>query len=170
MKLPKLLQLPDTLDPDDRRRRQILNIILTVFIAGGFVSIIATFSYGDPFLEVIHDADAMNSLVSSLSVVIAFLLLFFLNRWERTGALAGWLFVFSLIGITSISDIPSELVVGRGLILWTLPIWQAVLSCRHSRSSWLPPWCLLQTYTSQPRCCVCQPIHTPSPFILCWRL
>ena len=48
MKLPKLLQLPDTFDPDDRRRRQILNIILALFIAGGLISIIATFSYGDP--------------------------------------------------------------------------------------------------------------------------
>jgi signal transduction histidine kinase len=35
--------------------------------------------------------------------------------------LAGWLFVLSLIAITSVSDTPSELV-GRGLIIWTLPI------------------------------------------------
>ena len=42
MRLPKLLGLPDTFDPDDRRRRQILNIILALFIAGGLISIIAT--------------------------------------------------------------------------------------------------------------------------------
>lgn len=121
MKLPKLLQLPDTFDPDDRRRRQILNLILALFIAGGLVSIIATFSYGDSFIEIIHDQDGALILLSSVSVVVAFSALFFLNRWERGGTLAGWLFVLSLIGITYISDIPSELV-GRGLILWTLPI------------------------------------------------
>jgi signal transduction histidine kinase len=121
MKLSKLLQLPDTFDPDDRRRRQILNIILTLFIAGGLVSILATFGYGDAFIEIIHDQEGVLILLSSVSVVVVFSLLFLLNRWERAGTLAGWLFVLSLISITSISDIPSELV-GRGLILWTLPI------------------------------------------------
>jgi len=121
MRLPNLLGLPDTFDPDDRRRRQILNIILALFIAGGLASIIATFSYGDSFVTVIQNVDAMNSLTSSLAVVIVFSLLFFLNGWERAGTLAGWLFVLSLIAITYIPDIPTELV-GRGLILWTLPI------------------------------------------------
>ncbi len=121
MKLPKFLQLPDTFEPDDRRRRQILNIILSLFIAGGFFSIIATFSYGDPFMEVIHDPEASLILISSLSVVVVFLVLFAINRWERTGSLAGWLLVLSLIAIISISDTPNELVE-RGLIVWTLPI------------------------------------------------
>jgi len=121
MKLPKLLGLPDTFDPDDRRRRQILNIILALFIAGGLVSIIATFSYGDSFNEIIHDQDGVLILLSSVAVVVIFTLLFLLNRWERAGTLAGWLFVLSLIAIISISDIPSELLE-RGLILWTLPI------------------------------------------------
>ena len=121
MKLPKFLQLPDTFEPDDRRRRQILNIILSLFIAGGLFSIIATFSYGDPFMAVIHDPEASLILISSLSVVVVFLVLFAINRWERTGSLAGWLFVLSLIAIISISDTPNELVE-RGLIVWTLPI------------------------------------------------
>jgi len=121
MKFPKLLQLPDTFDPDDRRRRQILNLILALFIAGGLVSIIATFSYGDSFMEIIRDQDGVLILLSSVAVVVIFTLLFLLNRWERAGTLAGWLFVLSLIAITSISDTPSELVE-RGLIVWTLPI------------------------------------------------
>ncbi len=121
MKLPKLLGLPDTFDPDDRRRRQILNIILALFIAGGLISIIATFSYGDSFMEIIHDRDGALILLSSVAVVVIFTLLFLLNRLERAGTLAGWLFVLSLIAIISISDVPSELLE-RGLILWTLPI------------------------------------------------
>ena len=121
MKLPKLLGLPDTFDPDDRRRRQILNIILALFIAGGLISIIATFSYGDSFMEIIHDRDGALILLSSVAVVVIFTLLFLLNRLERAGTLAGWLFVLSLIASISISDIPSELLE-RGLILWTLPI------------------------------------------------
>ena len=121
MKFPKLLELPDTFDPDDRRRRQILNIILALFIAGGLVSIIATFSYGDSFNEIIQDQDGVLILLSSVAVVVIFTFLFLLNRWERAGSLAGWLFVLSLIAIISISDVPSQLLA-RGLILWTLPI------------------------------------------------
>lgn len=121
MKFPKLLELPDTFDPDDRRRRQILNFILALFIAGGLVSIIATFSYGDSFNEIIQDQDGVLILLSSVAVVVIFTLLFLLNRRERAGSLAGWLFVLSLIAIISISDVPSQLLA-RGLILWTLPI------------------------------------------------
>ena len=101
MNLPSFLQIPNTFDPDDRRRRQILSVILLFFLAGGFFSIIATFSYGDPFLEVIRDPDARLILLSSISVVIAFGLLFALNRYYRTGSLAGWLFVLCLIAIIS---------------------------------------------------------------------
>jgi len=121
MRLPKFLQIPDIFDPDDRRRRQILSIILLFFLAGGLFSIIATFSYGDPFVEVIRDPDARLVLLSSTSVVVAFGLLFALNRYYRIGSLAGWLFVLCLIAIISVSDTPNELV-GRGQILWTLPI------------------------------------------------
>ena len=126
MKLPKLLQLPDTFDPDDRRRRQILNIILALFIAASLVSILVTFSYGNSFAEIIHDKDGILILLSSVSVVVVFSILFFLNRLQRAGTLAGWLLVLCLIAITCISDNPVELVRGRGLILWTLPILDGV--------------------------------------------
>ena len=122
MRLPKLLGLPDTFDPDDRRRRQILNLILALFIAGGLVSIIATLGYYDSFMEILQDTEGSLILLSSVAVVVVFSLLFLLNRWQRAGALAGWLFVLSLIVITYISDVPHELVMGRGLIVWTLPI------------------------------------------------
>jgi signal transduction histidine kinase len=121
MKLSKLMQLPDTFDPDDRRRRQILNIILVFFILGGIFSITATFSYGDSLEEVLRDQDGFLILLSSVAVVVVFSMLFLLNRWERTGAAAAWLFILSLLAIICISDIPGELVE-RGLIFWTLPI------------------------------------------------
>lgn len=121
MRLSKVLQIPDIFDPDDRRRRQILSIILSFFITGGFFSIITTFSYGDPFLDVIRDPDASLILLSSASLVVAFALLFALNRYVRARSMAGWLFTLLLIAIISVSDTPSELV-GSGLILWTLPI------------------------------------------------
>ena len=121
MILPKILQVPDIFDPDDRRRRQILSIILSFFIAGGLFSIVTTFSYGDPFFDVIRDPDASLILLSSASLVVAFGLLVILNRYHRGRSMAGWLFTLLLIAIISVSDTPSELV-GRGLIIWTLPI------------------------------------------------
>lgn len=119
--LPKILQIPDTFDPDDRRRRQILSIILLFFIMGGLFSIVTTFSYGDPFVDVIRDPDASLILLSSAALVVAFGLLFILNRYHRIRSMAGWLFTLLLIAIISVSDTPIELV-GRGLIIWTLPI------------------------------------------------
>jgi signal transduction histidine kinase len=121
MILPNVLQIADSFDPDDRRRRQILSIILLFFIAGGLFSIVATFSCGDPFLDVIRDPEARLVLLSSVSAVAAFGLLFVLNRYHRAESLAGWLFVLLLIAIISVSDTPGELV-GRGMIIWTLPI------------------------------------------------
>jgi signal transduction histidine kinase len=121
MRLPKLLVLPDTFDQDDRRRRQILNIILAFFIAGGMVSIVATFSYGDSLMEILQDQDGFLILLSSVAAVVVFSLLFLLNRWQHAGASAAWLFVLCLLVIIYISDIPRELV-GRGMIFWTLPI------------------------------------------------
>jgi signal transduction histidine kinase len=121
MILPKALQIPDTFDPDDRRRRQILSFILLFFIAGGLFSIAATFSYGDPVYDVIRDPEAGLVLLSSVAAVVAFGLLFVLNRNHRAESLAGWLFILLLIAIISVSDTPGELVE-RGLIIWTLPI------------------------------------------------
>ena len=74
MKLPGFLQIPDTFDPDDRRRRQIPNIILSFFIVAGLFSVIATFSYGDTLLKIIRDPDGLLVLLSSTSVVIVFAL------------------------------------------------------------------------------------------------
>ena len=83
MRLPKFFQIPDTFDPDDRRRRQILNIILLFFIAAGLFSVLVTFSYGDPLMEILRDPDGLLVLLSSTSVVVVFMLLLALNRWER---------------------------------------------------------------------------------------
>ncbi len=121
MKLSTFMQIPDTFDPDDRRRRQILNIILSFFTAAAVFSMIATFSYGDPFLEVVHDPVASQILLSGLFALFVFPLLFVLNRWKRAGSLAGWLFILTIIVVITISDTPRELS-GRGLIVWTLPI------------------------------------------------
>ena len=53
-----------------------------------------------PLMEIIRDEDGSLILLSSVSVVVVFSLLSLLNRWERAGTLAGWLFVLSLIAIT----------------------------------------------------------------------
>lgn len=121
MRLMQILKLPDTLDPDDRRRRQILNTILMFFIVAGIFCFLATFAFGDSFLEVVRDPDALLILIASSFLVVTFSLLVMLNRWERAGSLAAWLFIVSLIGIIWASDSPTALI-SNGLISWTLPI------------------------------------------------
>jgi len=121
MKLPAWIALPNILDPEDRRRRQILNIILSFFITGGLIMLIVTFSYGDSLMEIVHDPDGLPILLGCGLGVAVLTGLLLLNRWKRAGSAPGWLFILSLILMILLSDSPTELL-SRSSVLWTLPI------------------------------------------------
>jgi hypothetical protein len=104
--LKKLLTIPDTFDPDDRRRRQILNILLVAFITlsilNGIVALMLSI--------LMHDAHATILINLSAWATIFFTLLLFANRSPK---LPGWLVssilvAFIIIAIAQV-DAPKEL-------------------------------------------------------------
>jgi len=112
-------------DPDNARRRKLLNIILVGFIILGLVLIITLLIY----LRITYKnnewpADEKLLFWSTAGLLIISTLLFIANRYIR-----GWspsaAFIFLLIIGISVSDQPEQLVSGRSLLLFTIPIFLA---------------------------------------------
>jgi signal transduction histidine kinase len=118
--LKKILTIPDTFDPDDRRRRQILNILLISFIFIAVPGFTAALFNGPPHIVII-----------SILTIVMFIVLLFINRSPR---LPGWvsatIFMSFLIIITSQADNPDELYDGRSLLAWVVPIMLSALILR----------------------------------------
>jgi len=122
--LKSLFTLPDTFDPDDRRRRQFLHILLLVFIMFGVIGLILTFLIVDHLFEAgTGDQDVKLIIFPTIILVIISGLLLVLNR---SAHMPGWLSATLLIALLMIIntqiDTPLELYNGRSLITWTLPI------------------------------------------------
>src|SRR5688572_11810260 len=120
--LENLLRIPDTFDPDDRRRRQILNILLIVFTALALLSIIVA-------LFIIHNrvdpggGDSELVLIPGIFLIVISSALLVTNR---SASVPGWLngVVFLILLMVTLlqSDTPQQLYNGRSLILWVIPI------------------------------------------------
>ena len=112
-------RIPDTFDPDDHRRRQILNILLIVFLYMGLIIFILTILLYSRNLE--EHSKAL--IIWSVSAVVICMVLMLANRSPRIpGWLTGIFFVALLMAIISGTDSASELYSGRGLITWVLPV------------------------------------------------
>ena len=106
-------------NPDDLRRRKLLNILLggmaSIMVIGLFVLGVASTS------GLINRSDSIR-LISSLSIaLLGFILLFLINRYV-SGVLAGVLFVLFLTVVIGLSDAPEQVVNGRTLFLFAIPI------------------------------------------------
>ncbi len=124
-KLKKLFSVPDTFDPDELRMRQIINIILVAFAIFAFLGLsILVPAFGFDSLQTFLSNSGVDYILKSgLTSLLATLALFLLNRWKRAPRnLAGSLFVLMTIASIVISDDPVQLVNGRSLMFWTLPI------------------------------------------------
>jgi signal transduction histidine kinase len=114
-----ILTVP-TSDPDDARRRRVLNIILMAAIVAAIVALIAL------VLDNIFDPRVVFSETQVLlGGIIVFTLgilgVYILNR-RVAGRLAAWVFLFFLTFLFLFTDTPKELVEGRSLFLFTIPI------------------------------------------------
>ncbi len=129
-RLNNFLEVP-SIDPDDARRRKLLNIILA-FVGGltlmvVVVSPVLTIVQGTSFAE---DAD-IYLIAVALFIGTAFLV--FLNR-RLPGWVASWLFLLFLLVTFIFSDSPKELVDGRSLFIFTIPIIMASILLRPTFS------------------------------------
>ncbi len=124
----RLLNVPLT-DPDDARRRKLLNILLIGMAAfvllGLLTAIVVSITNGviEPGIAALYQA--------TLSTLIGIGIIFVINRYW-SGWIASSLFLSLLITALAFSDEPRQIVEGRSTFLFTIPIMMA--------SVILPPW------------------------------
>ncbi len=124
-KVNQLLTVPST-DPEDARRRKLLNILLAgIAIVTLLAFLAAIISAAAGF----GGTDVIALYQVSLGALIGIIIIFVINRY-RSGELASLLFLLLLTGGIAIADEPQQVVDGRSLFLFTLPILMASVLLR----------------------------------------
>ncbi|HDQ71995.1 MAG TPA: PAS domain S-box protein [Chloroflexi bacterium] len=118
--ISELLNVPST-DPDDARRGKLLNILL---LGVGILALLT-------FLAalIVGVADARYIFFLSPIMLVAIALMFAINRYV-SGALASSLFVLLFTIAIAFADEPENVVNGRALFLFTIPILMASVVLR----------------------------------------
>ncbi len=109
-----------TSDPDDARRRRLLNIILLAVLLAAIIALIAIIIADilDPLTE---DTETKQILDGIVVFTIGILGIYLLNR-RMSGRWAALIFLILLTVIFLFTDSLYELVNGRSLFLFTIPI------------------------------------------------
>ena len=114
----QLLDVPST-DPDDQRRRRLLNILLLGIAALTLLSLSVTTVYditvgvGEPEATLLYGG--------SLALLVSLAITFAINRYGP-GWLASSLFLLLLTILLAFSDKPQEVADGRTLFAFAIPI------------------------------------------------
>ncbi len=106
-------------DPDDARRRRLLNVIIAVSSVGAVVMLLLTtlvviLGYGK-----LADVEAIYVSIGIFMVGMGGL--FIINRYW-SGQVASIIFLLIVVLVTTFGDLPREVVSGRSLILFAIPI------------------------------------------------
>src|SRR5512138_3880063 len=104
-KLKQIFVIPSAFDPDDLRRRQVINAVMIVLITIVFLDILAEFP-SDDITRIIQGKAPIGVLVEpetyfvpEIVMLLVMLGLLALNRSSRVPKnLVGWIFIFSTIG------------------------------------------------------------------------
>jgi PAS domain S-box-containing protein len=109
----------DSADPDDSRRKRLLNIILLGTASVVFLTAITTLIAST--LKLIEPDQAFMIAFASAVTFVGFAGIYAINRYipGRYGSISFLVFLLIAIGI---SDVPAELVDGRSLFLFVIPI------------------------------------------------
>jgi signal transduction histidine kinase len=111
---------PPVSDPDDARRRRLLNILLFVTIIAALLGLLAVVLYTVKS-GAIDDVESQATLFGIVLITIGTLVIYQINR-RFSGRLAALLFLVLLTGVFALTDTPEELSGGRSLFLFTIPI------------------------------------------------
>ena len=116
--IDRLLNVP-SIDPDDARRRKLLNILLLGLSVIAFlgVTVLGTVSIA----SLSNFQDILRLFYAFGGSFLGFILLLLINRYW-SGWLAGVLFVIFLSIVIGLSDAPEQVVEGRTLFLFAIPI------------------------------------------------
>ena len=116
--LNSFLEVP-TADPDDARRRKLLNILLAIVGIASLLAIIATIIV--TLFRYLTPQDATSPLIASFASLAGSTIIYLVNRYG-SGLLASSFFLILLMIIVALADEPIELAQGRSLYLFVLPI------------------------------------------------
>ena len=114
-----ILNVPVT-DPDDARRRRVLNILLLGTLAATILGVIGTV-IGSAFENELGIPEIQLLLIGTIAITIGMIGTYHINRFV-SGRWAALLFLILLTSIFTFTDSPSELANGRSLFLYTIPI------------------------------------------------
>ncbi len=133
-KLSNIINVP-TLDPEDARRRRLLNIMLLA-VATGALLMLAALLIAAP-MGLAGEQEEVRALGFGIALALfGVAVIYALNRYV-SGELASTLFLLLMIAIAAFSDEPRQVVDGRGLLVFTIPILAASVLLR--------PWASLVT-------------------------
>ena len=117
-----LFRVPDTFAPDDRRRRQVLNILLLIFMLWALLNY-AIINVSCRCGNVWAYSDTATLLITALLTVTITTILFVINRFPN---IPSWLTGIALIGLFFVillrSDRPENLYGSYYLVRWVMPI------------------------------------------------
>jgi PAS domain S-box-containing protein len=113
------LDVPST-DPDDARRRKLLNILLVGLASAGLLALTATVAVDVAGLEWAGQ-DRLTAYVGSIAVLIIPVVVFLINRYW-SGWIASMLILLFLVAAAALTDEPREVTDGRGLLVFAIPI------------------------------------------------
>ena len=111
-----------TLDPDDARKRKILNILLAG--AGGVSILGILLSMYLAVMKAQGSEEISSILWGSIATLVGVALVYSVNRFW-SGRLAAFLFLIFLNLVFTLSDTPEQVSGGRALFAFTLPIFMA---------------------------------------------
>lgn len=128
MKFPsQLLEIPST-DPDDRRRSRLLNILLLGVAMLSFLILAGNLAADLSGMET-REINTQLLYVGSLIVLGGTAAIFLVNRFW-SGQVASALFLILLTMAIAFSDAPRQVVEGRSVFLFTIPILMASVVLR----------------------------------------
>jgi signal transduction histidine kinase len=130
MFLRQLLTISTT-DPDDARRRKLLNILLAGLILLAFIGFVIVVS-----LTISGSLDLVEAEILSLAIgtfLVGGIVIFVINR-SWSGTLASSLFLLFITTLLAFSDTPQEVTNGRTLVFMALPIIMASVLLRSYAS------------------------------------
>ena len=124
--IDRFLEVP-TADPDDARRRRLLNILL-IGVAG--LTILTLVATNVARLANLVGSPEMALLYKSIAAILGGIAVIFLVNRHLSGAVASSLFLLLLTVTFAFIDEPRQVVEGRSVFLFTIPILMASVVLR----------------------------------------